>query len=545
MYKEARHVQNIIIGAGPAGVQLGYFFQKAGIEYLILEKAEKAGSFFDKYPHSGKLISINKKYTGSDIPDFNLRHDWNSLLSDDGPKFTEYSEDFYPDSKDLTRYINDFSNKYSLKINYNTNVEKIRQSDMNGYSLNVSDPEGKWIYTCEKLIVATGLGIPDYSNIVDTTNSIKHYSEYEKDYFKNPVNLAKYNGKKILIIGGGNSSYELANMLTPHCGTIIILGRNPKELAMFSHYAGDLRSTYLGFHDTFLLKSLNAFENVKDDYTKIIRLVNHGSRYKLLFICCDKCKNKRNYSTNPDDGWDEIILCTGWKFDTSIFDFMLPMKEKYPMTNKKYESISHKNLFFIGSLMHVHDHKKSSGGFIHGFRYLIKYFFHQNYDGNLAIQKFDIQSQNSFESLVTFIMSRINTASSLYQMFGQLFDLFIYTRDTGSIIYINDVDLQFLQTKTIDTTRIYFMLSLEYGKVKKSNIANIRDMKMLGEKISSIGSESDSTLIHPILRVLKDSPEKNNKVLIDEIHFDEDILADFSSPLKYRDKLIRTLKMFI
>jgi hypothetical protein len=130
-------------------------------------------------------------------------------------------------------------------------------------------------------------------------------------------------------------------------------------------------------------------------------------------------------------------------------------------------------------------------------------------------------------------------------MFGQLFDLFIYTRDTGSIIYINDVDLQFLQTKTIDTTRIYFMLSLEYGKVKKSNIANIRDMKMLGEKISSIGSESDSTLIHPILRVLKDSPEKNNKVLIDEIHFDEDILADFSSPLKYRDKLIRTLKMFI
>jgi len=111
MYKPVKPVKNIIIGAGPAGIQLGYFFQKAGIDYVILEKAEKAGSFFDTYPHSGQLISINKKNTGSDVPDFNLRHDWNSLLSEDGPKFTTYTDAYYPDHTHLVAYMNDFANK--------------------------------------------------------------------------------------------------------------------------------------------------------------------------------------------------------------------------------------------------------------------------------------------------------------------------------------------------------------------------------------------------------------------------------------------------
>ena len=113
---------NIIIGAGPAGLQLGYFFSKLNIEYIILERNNIAGSFFDKFPHSGKLISINKRYTGSDVPDFNLRHDWNSLLSDENLLFTDYSKDFYPDKKDLVRYLNDFAIKNNLNILYGTDV---------------------------------------------------------------------------------------------------------------------------------------------------------------------------------------------------------------------------------------------------------------------------------------------------------------------------------------------------------------------------------------------------------------------------------------
>jgi ribulose 1,5-bisphosphate synthetase/thiazole synthase len=35
-----------IVGAGPGGLQMGYFFQKAGRDYVIFEKSNVSGQFF-------------------------------------------------------------------------------------------------------------------------------------------------------------------------------------------------------------------------------------------------------------------------------------------------------------------------------------------------------------------------------------------------------------------------------------------------------------------------------------------------------------------
>lgn len=58
---------------------MAYFLQ-AGRDYMVFERAVP-GSFFTRYPRHRKLISINKRYTGKTNAEFNLRHDWNSLLS--------------------------------------------------------------------------------------------------------------------------------------------------------------------------------------------------------------------------------------------------------------------------------------------------------------------------------------------------------------------------------------------------------------------------------------------------------------------------------
>jgi len=34
----------IVVGAGPAGLQLGYFFERAGRDYVILERGSQAGA---------------------------------------------------------------------------------------------------------------------------------------------------------------------------------------------------------------------------------------------------------------------------------------------------------------------------------------------------------------------------------------------------------------------------------------------------------------------------------------------------------------------
>ena len=56
------NLEIIVIGAGPAGVQTGYFLKNANINYLVLEKSEKTCAFFRSYPRHRRLISINKKY---------------------------------------------------------------------------------------------------------------------------------------------------------------------------------------------------------------------------------------------------------------------------------------------------------------------------------------------------------------------------------------------------------------------------------------------------------------------------------------------------
>ena len=101
-----RH-QYCVVGAGPAGLQLGFFLQQAQRDYVILERASGPGAFFRKYPVHRQLISINKRYTGHELDEprrsaeFNLRHDWNSLVNDQavGGKsllFTNYSERYLP-----------------------------------------------------------------------------------------------------------------------------------------------------------------------------------------------------------------------------------------------------------------------------------------------------------------------------------------------------------------------------------------------------------------------------------------------------------------
>ena len=75
------HFGDLIVGAGPGGLQMGYLLQRAGRDYLILEAQDSAGAFFARYPRHRTLLSLNKRFNGFPEAEFNLRHDWNSLLS--------------------------------------------------------------------------------------------------------------------------------------------------------------------------------------------------------------------------------------------------------------------------------------------------------------------------------------------------------------------------------------------------------------------------------------------------------------------------------
>lgn len=191
-------------------------------------------------------------------------------------------------------------------------------------------------YYCNKLIVCTGLSIanePEFK--FSGLTKLKHYANYYKGFFENEDNLKKFYNKKVLLIGSGNSSYELANILNNYTSNLIILGSN-KNMSIMTHYAGDLRSINLPFLDTFYLKSINGIDVLtKNDRINIIIIHNTNDKsenylkYKLLN------GNNLYYRSSELEYFDEIIYCTGWKFDLTIFNFKLELTDsnKYPRIN--------------------------------------------------------------------------------------------------------------------------------------------------------------------------------------------------------------------
>ena len=111
-----RH-EYVIIGAGPAALQMAYFLERASRSYVALEANPRAGSFFETYPRHRKLLSINKRFTGRTDPEFNLRHDWNSLLSErEDLRMTEFSDEYFPPADRLVEYLNAFAKEWSLNV---------------------------------------------------------------------------------------------------------------------------------------------------------------------------------------------------------------------------------------------------------------------------------------------------------------------------------------------------------------------------------------------------------------------------------------------
>ena len=421
------YYEYIIIGCGPGSLQMGYYLHKNKDNYIILERNDKPGSFFYKYPRHRKMISINKIYNGSNNKDFNLRHDWNSLLCDDDELLMKnYTKEYYPNADIYIKYLFDYSIKNKLSINYNQNVVNI---DKINEEFNIITETH--VFKCKYLIIATGL---HKMNILDIDGS-----QYLSTYENMSLDKSKYVDQDILIIGNGNSAFETANNLIDVAKTIEIRGKEIKY-SYQSHYPGDLRSVNMEYIDTYLLKSLNRitkprqFQITKEN-TMCKKLNNGKIHYK--FINKSLIKNylkkykgdeiKRHLILIDNQIYDKIILCTGFSFDTSIFsDNIKPQlyNNKIPILNSKFESINISNMFFVGTLMQFNDYKISSGAFIHGFRYYIRALFNiiQFEKKNIKWSSYKIVG---IDNLTNYIIKRINETSALYQNFGFMADLIL------------------------------------------------------------------------------------------------------------------------
>src|SRR3954467_6238124 len=89
----------LILGAGPAGLQMGHHLSRAGHSYLILEAGDSPGTLFKKYPRHRTLASRSRTHAGAQAPEVRRGLDECCPLDEDGDgafRFADVSRSYLP-----------------------------------------------------------------------------------------------------------------------------------------------------------------------------------------------------------------------------------------------------------------------------------------------------------------------------------------------------------------------------------------------------------------------------------------------------------------
>jgi hypothetical protein len=176
----------LIIGAGPCGLGVAKALKEAGIAYEQVEAdAEVGGNWYHGVYETAHIISSRKTTEYADFP-----------MPDDYPDF--------PSRKQMSDYYKLYADSFNLRenIRFNTKVVMCRPLADETWEVETADGE-KRIY--KGVVVCNGhhwdKRFPSYAG--EFTGETIHSKDYQT-----PEQLA---GKKVLVIGGGNSACDIAS----------------------------------------------------------------------------------------------------------------------------------------------------------------------------------------------------------------------------------------------------------------------------------------------------------------------------------------------
>lgn len=186
-----------IIGAGPSGIAAAKecISQGLGDKLVVFEKSDQVGGnwvYREKAGHSSVYETthiISSKYY-SEYEDF---------------PFPAGTPD-YPHHSHLRKYFQDYASHFGVvpRIRFHTEVLRASRGADGAWTLRSRGPEGERTETFDVLMVANGHHwnprLPEYPGTF--AGAFVHSHEFKK--------AEPYRGKRVLVIGGGNSAADVA-----------------------------------------------------------------------------------------------------------------------------------------------------------------------------------------------------------------------------------------------------------------------------------------------------------------------------------------------
>ena len=178
--------QVIVVGAGQAGLAMGYFLARQGRKFTILEAAAEPAAAWRERWDSLKLFTP-ARYDA--LPDLDFPGDpWN-----------------YPSRDEVVAYLSDYARRFDLPVEFNSRVRSIRRTEAT-YLVEVDDRT----HEAEQVVVATGPFqvpfVPPIARGLGPEVAQLHSTGYRK-----PQDIPE---GWVLLVGGGNTGFQIAEELS-------------------------------------------------------------------------------------------------------------------------------------------------------------------------------------------------------------------------------------------------------------------------------------------------------------------------------------------
>ena len=357
------------------------------------------------------------------------------------------------------------------------------------------------------MIVASGVTRPHIPPIpgIETAERYGEVSVDPRDFLD----------QRVLIIGKGNSGFETADNLIETAAVIHVAGPASLRMAWRSHYVGHLRAVNNNLLDTYQLKSQNALLDgtVAADRAPRRRLPRHGQL------------RARRTRSRRDLRYDRVIVCTGFRFDASIFDRdcrpELVIDDRFPAQTPEWESTNVPGLYFAGTLMQVRDFKSSTSGFIHGFRYGVRALHRMLERHDHGVEWPHAVLPADPEALAEAVIARVNRTSALWQQFEVMCDLIVIEAD-GRARYFEELPVDYVHASDFGAAERYFTITLEYGPDHDQR-RSVRRLASAASRRRTPSAPSEGRYLHPVVR------RHRRGTLVAEHHVTENLENEWTS----------------
>jgi cation diffusion facilitator CzcD-associated flavoprotein CzcO len=172
----------LVIGAGPAGLAAAASLRERGLSPVIVDKADTVGAVWRR--HYDRL-HLHTHRNHSALPGLPM------------PK----SFGRYPSRLDVIAYLESYAAHFGLKPQFGTAIETLRRDG----ALWRAEAGGR-VFSAPAIVVATGTAdfpySPSWPGLETFAGEVLHSSAY-----RNPE---RFRGKKVLVVGFGNSGGEIA-----------------------------------------------------------------------------------------------------------------------------------------------------------------------------------------------------------------------------------------------------------------------------------------------------------------------------------------------